>query len=118
MSTSAATIYYSSPVGMLRIRAEGPCITELHFCNDKEDVQKEAAGEATGVLQQCVNELMEYFQGQRRVFDIPVQQEGTVFRQRVWGELLNIPYGKTISYLTLAHRLGDPKVSYAGAPPR
>ena len=44
-----------------------------------------------------------------------MQQDGTIFQQRVWSELLAIPYGKTISYLTLAKRLGDPKAIRAAA---
>lgn len=102
---------------MLRISADGACITALHFCNNEEDMQQAAAVavDATSVLQQCVNQLMEYFQGQRTVFNIPVQQGGTAFQQRVWAELLNIPYGKNISYLTMARRLGDPNVIRAAA---
>ena len=53
--------------------------------------------------------------GKRRTFDIPVYQEGTAFQQTVWGELLNIPFGKTISYLELAKRLDDIKVVRAAA---
>ena len=66
-------------------------------------------------MQQCIEELIEYFQNRRKIFDVPVYQEGTTFQQKVWNELLNIPFGKTISYLTLAKRLGDPKVIRAAA---
>lgn len=112
--SSPLSVYYMSPAGLLRISATGTCISEVHFCNDAA-----APGEddppATPLLQQCREELVEYFQGRRRVFDVPVYQEGTAFQQQVWGELLNIPYGKTISYLTLSKRLGDPKAIRAAA---
>ena len=114
MSSSPASIYYSSPVGLLRISATGTCISELHFCKGTEE-WKEDDPAAPPVLLQCREELIEYFQGQRKVFEVPVQQEGTPFQQQVWGELLNIPYGKTISYMTLAKRLGDPKCIRAAA---
>ena len=59
--------------------------------------------------------MIEYFNGNRRVFELPVVQEGTGFQQKVWSELMNIPFGKTISYTELSRRLGDPKVIRAAA---
>jgi len=43
-------------------------------------------------------------------FDLPLSPEGTEFQQKVWAELLKIPYGETITYMDLAVRLGDAKV--------
>lgn len=109
--------YYSSPVGMLRISCNDSCITEVHFLR-KEELPITDSYFPTGappVLHQCVDELVEYFQLQRKVFAVPVYQDGTPFQQKVWAELLNIPFGKTISYLTLAKRLGDPKCIRAAA---
>ncbi len=60
-------------------------------------------------------QLTEYFSGERRHFDLPLEIEGTEFQKRVWNELLNIPYGRTISYKELAVRLGDEKVIRAAA---
>src|ERR1700759_2661790 len=94
------TTYYASPVGTLQISCNDTCITQVHFLRDEETAQPNEAG-APPLLRQCVDQLIEYFQGQRRHFDVPVYQQGTGFQQRVWNELLTIPYGKTISYLTL-----------------
>ena len=55
------------------------------------------------------NQLKEYFAGTRKEFDVPLDIEGTDFQKRVWNELQNIPYGKTISYKTLSEKLGDVK---------
>ncbi len=66
-------------------------------------------------MHQCTEELIEFFNGKRKNFDIPVHQHGTVFQQNVWAELLNIPFGKTISYLDLAKQLGDAKAIRAVA---
>jgi methylated-DNA-[protein]-cysteine S-methyltransferase len=66
-------------------------------------------------MHQCTEELIEFFNGKRKKFDIPVCQSGTAFQQRVWNELVNIPFGKTISYLELARMLGDEKVIRAAA---
>jgi methylated-DNA-[protein]-cysteine S-methyltransferase len=43
------------------------------------------------------------------VFNVPIKQEGTEFQQKVWNELLKIPYGKTVSYNFIAESLGDKK---------
>lgn len=64
---------------------------------------------AAAILAQAVNQLDEYFKGQRKNFDLPLDLEGTEFQKRVWQELCQIPYGKTISYLELSHRIGNPK---------
>lgn len=60
-------------------------------------------------------QLKEYFNGERKEFDLPLEIEGTDFNKKVWNELLKIPYGKTISYKELAIRLGDEKVIRAAA---
>ncbi|MCH8033475.1 MAG: methylated-DNA--[protein]-cysteine S-methyltransferase [Bacteroidetes bacterium] len=60
-------------------------------------------------------QLKEYFSGERKQFNLPLEIEGTEFQKRVWNELLKIPYGKTISYKELAVRLGDEKVIRAAA---
>lgn len=61
-------------------------------------------------------QLKEYFNRQRKEFNLPLDIFGTDFQKKVWKELLKIPYGKTISYNELAIRLGDKKlVRAAGA---
>ncbi len=60
-------------------------------------------------------QLKEYFTGERKQFDLPLEIEGTEFQKRVWNELSKIPYGRTISYKDLAVRLGDEKVIRAAA---
>ncbi|OYW76579.1 MAG: cysteine methyltransferase [Sphingobacteriia bacterium 32-37-4] len=66
-------------------------------------------------MHQCTEQLIEYFHGKRKHFDLPVHQDGTDFQVRVWNKLMDIEYGKTISYLDLAKKLGDPKVIRAAA---
>lgn len=110
------TTYYSSPVGVLRIRSNESCITEVHFLDVSPGIENAPASTTLPtVLQQCVDELIAYFNGHRKIFEVPVYQAGTDFQQRVWSELLTIPYGKTISYLQLSKQLGDPKAIRAAA---
>lgn len=66
-------------------------------------------------LQRSVTQLQEYFDGKRTSFDFKINPSGTDFQLKVWQELLNIPFGKTINYMDLAKNLGDPKVIRAAA---
>jgi methylated-DNA-[protein]-cysteine S-methyltransferase len=58
-------------------------------------------------------QLMDYFDGRRRQFDLSLAPDGTPFQQRVWKALIDIPYGETISYGELAARIGQPSASRA-----
>jgi methylated-DNA-[protein]-cysteine S-methyltransferase len=107
--------YYNSPVGIVRISVTDSYVAEVHFCKEDEPVEHSTADQFHPLLQQCTEQLIEYFQGARKKFDLPVFQEGTSFQQSVWGELTSIPFGKTISYMDLAKKLGDPKVIRAAA---
>jgi len=105
--------YYQSPLGLLKVSGTQTYITEVTFIDDQNNVSNTPS--FNPLLHQCIEELIEYFNGNRRDFDIPVHQKGTEFQSKVWGELLNINYGKTISYMTLAKRLGDPNCIRAAA---
>jgi methylated-DNA-[protein]-cysteine S-methyltransferase len=60
------------------------------------------------VLCDAARQLREYFSGQRRTFDLPLEFRGTDFQRRVWTTLLTIPFGDTRSYLDVARSLGNP----------
>ncbi len=62
----------------------------------------------TPLLDQCVKQLGEYFDGKRQEFSLPLHLEGTDFQMRAWEVLREIPYGTTISYSEQAKRLGKP----------
>ena len=108
------TTYYHSPVGQLRITGTEHLISEVVF----HDVSQKSGGSKKNLpplIIQCIEQLIQYFQGERRQFELPVHQEGTPYQQEVWSELIRIPYGKTISYLDLAKRIGDIKATRAVA---
>ncbi len=66
------------------------------------------------VLLTSIQQLDEYFAGKRQQFEIPLDLSfGTKFQQKVWQQLLNIPFGKTISYAQLANQIQQPKASRA-----
>ena len=96
--------YYSSPVGDLLIESEDEKIITVNFL--KESKQEEIS---TPAIDQCIKELDEYFLKGRKFFTFEMELRGTEFQKKVWNELLNIPYGKTISYEEMAIRVGNVK---------
>lgn len=64
---------------------------------------------ALRILAQTEQELEEYLAGKRKAFNMALDLEGTVFQKRVWAQLLRIPYGQTITYPELAHKIRQPK---------
>ena len=67
------------------------------------------------VIERAAAQLDEYFTGRRRAFDVPLLFVGTDFQKAVWNELLDIPFGQTISYGEMARRIGMPKAVRAVA---
>ena len=104
------TTYFSSPIGVVKIVGDFDGVIEISVLDVKIDFT-----EIPDSLSKSVNQLREYFDGKRETFDFKTNQKGTLFQQKVWNELCNISFGKTISYLELAKRLGDPKVIRAAA---
>ena len=67
------------------------------------------------ILAETVRQLDEYFAGSRKDFTIPLLFVGTDFQKKVWNKLLEIPYGKTVSYGELARMIDMPKAVRAVA---
>ncbi len=105
------TIYFKSPVGTLEIKGNQDGLFSLHFMDSEEKSTKEIPKH----LQKTVSQLQEYFEGSRTEFNLKLNPQGTEFQKRVWEQLQEIPFSKTVSYQTIANRLGDPKVIRAAA---
>lgn len=95
-----------SPLGALQLSADGDALVGVHFLDAASPASAIAA--ATPVLQRARAQLRAYFRGEAVVFDLPLRPEGTPFQQSVWRTLQTVPAGQTISYATLAQRLGLP----------
>lgn len=65
------------------------------------------------ILKQTEKQLIEYFSGKRRKFDLKKKYSGTEFQVKVWKALERIPYGKTVSYGYIAKKTENPKASRA-----
>ena len=120
-STTAAPrrthVIVASPIGPLTIVAQGGAIAALYM-----DAQRHAPGPAAFGLPgdagdqpfaAAARQLDAYFAGQLTEFDLPLALAGTDFQRMVWAGLREVPYGQTVSYGELAHRIGRPAASRA-----
>lgn len=114
-------LIYNSPIGNIKIEAEGDKITKIGF------VTKQELGKITNNSNNNYNDtevttakkynkqLVEYFAGKRKRFDIKYKLKGTDFQCKVWKELAKIPYGKTVSYKDIAIGIGKERAVRAVA---
>jgi methylated-DNA-[protein]-cysteine S-methyltransferase len=105
------TCIISSPLGFTKIVGDIHGISTITVLNSEEKITDVIPLE----LEDCVFQLREYFDGKRKGFNLKLNPSGTDFQRTVWDALLNIPYGKTISYLDLSKQLGDVKAIRAVA---
>jgi methylated-DNA-[protein]-cysteine S-methyltransferase len=103
--------YYKSPIGTILIEGDERGLSKLIFA---DNVENEVIDE-NEISSLWIKQLDEYFNHQREYFELELNLKGTAFQLRVWEELLNIPFGKTISYKELSQRLGDVKAIRAVA---
>ena len=97
----------SSPIGPLRVTlAENGAVTGIGFAGDEPATQDAR-------FDHIAAQLREYFAGERTAFDLDLRPAGSAFEQRVWDELLRIPYGETASYAEIAERIGHPGAARA-----
>ncbi|WP_026451191.1 methylated-DNA--[protein]-cysteine S-methyltransferase [Aequorivita capsosiphonis] len=106
------TVFIQTPMGVLEIIGNLEGLSAVLFKDAETSTISEKVPEE---LKDAVLQLQEYFEGERKEFNLKLSPEGTDFQKRVWNELLNIPFGKTSSYLQMANKLGDPKVIRAAA---
>ena len=101
-----AVTQYQSPFGVFVIKGSAAGIRSVQL---RPDAAYKAAP-VPPVLAECVRQLNEYFHKQRDSFSLKLDMSGgTEFYQKVWQELLKVPYGHTTSYSDIAGRLGDLK---------
>lgn len=100
-----------TPLGYTKIVGDEDGIISVIVLNSEEKETDIISDE----LEDCVIQLHEYFEGDRKQFDLKINPEGTEFQKQVWKQLEQIPYGKTISYLELSKQLGDVKAIRAVA---
>lgn len=108
MKEQIESIFYSSPLGLIKISATSKGITEIDFIN-KNKLSTQNQNISNAHLKACINQLDEYFRGERKNFDLKFDLGGTDFQKKVWNQLRKIPFGKTVSYLEVAQKINNPK---------
>lgn len=103
--------YLETPLGTAEIVGDDEGIISISISDKKE----KTASEIPDSLMDCIEQLKEYFEGERQDFNLKLNPEGTDFQKGVWKELLTIPFGKTTTYLKQTLALGNEKAIRAVA---
>ena len=101
-------VLYHSAIGYLTIVSDNHYIRKLEF-GKKELVEDDYCADSCDLIQLAEQQLMEYLDGKRIRFELPLAPEGTTFQKSVWDTLQKIPYGETLSYKKIAELIGHPK---------
>lgn len=101
---------YETPVGFMKIVYDNEKVIQLKKMHDESI---DDFGTPTAFTDGVFAQLMEYFQGKRKKFDITYELHGTEFQKKVWKALCDIPYGETRSYKEIAIAVGNEKASRA-----
>ncbi len=103
--------YYETKIGKIAIADNGKSITHMELANLIN--HENFIIEETLLIKRASNQLLEYLDGTRDFFDLPLEPKGTDFQKSVWSQLQQIPYGETRSYKDIAVSIGNPKASRA-----
>lgn len=103
--------YYRTGIGKIGIAECQGRISNLYF--ETDPLPQGAELSETAVLREASQQLAAYLDGELRVFSLPLAPEGTVFRQKIWKLLCEIPYGMTASYRDIAIAAGNPGAARA-----
>lgn len=109
--------HYKSPIGILVL---GSYKDKLCLCDWENGRQSDAikqrllhflkatfVNESSQIIQEAKSQLLEYFDGKRICFDIPLLLPGTEFQNKVWNKLQEIPYGETWMYSEVAEKINN-----------
>lgn len=104
------TAYVKTPLGIATIVGDKDGVSVISV-----DDHGEVSTEIPIILQEAVSQLQDYFEGKRTSFDFKLNPKGTEFQKKVWHSLVDIPFGKTRTYLEQSKILGDVKAIRAVA---
>ena len=107
--TNLSKAYVDSPLGLLEILGTDEAIKSIRFIEPDQPDDGVKSATVSPVLEACVEQFEAYFKGELREFSLPLDPDGTDFQKAVWRELVNIPFGTTVSYLDIAKALNNEK---------
>lgn len=94
-----------TPVGFAKITGNNDGITSISISNSEENI----TDIIPEVLEDCVYQLNEYFNGKRQQFQVKLNPKGPEFQKSVWITLQKNPFGRTVSYSQLSKQLNNIK---------
>ena len=97
---------YKSKIGDLIIIANDKTLLEIDHYNSSENILNQNKNK---IIDDTIKQLDEYFKGQRKIFNLPIEFNGTEFQNKVWKSLLEIPYGQTRLYKDIAQMIDNEK---------
>jgi len=108
-------VYIDSPIGVISLGFNSKFELTVAQFNDKEQIVPAVNSSGIKEIENTVKQFEEYFEGNRTQFDVKLAPEGTEFQKKVWKQLQEIQFGKTMTYQQMANQLGNPKVIRAAA---
>ena len=103
-----------TPIGILEVRTNKKGVYQVHLSQDMDAWEQETPPKKRSIIMnQVLNELQEYFTGNRRCFTVPLHLDMPPFYKRVLLEVSKVPFGKTSSYQEIARRAGNAKAARA-----
>jgi methylated-DNA-[protein]-cysteine S-methyltransferase len=112
MPRHAATVCFSSPLGLLEVESADIGVTRVRL-GARAKPREVGDGDALECARKAKREILAYLEGSLKRFTVPMVLTGTAFQRAVWAKLLAIPYGKTRTYGQIAAELGKPRAARA-----
>lgn len=103
--------YMNTKIGNIAVLEENNKIIEIQINKNIED--SNILKKDTLLLRKTEKQLEEYLEGERKMFDVPLNPKGTKFMKEVWTALQDIPYGEVKTYQQIAEKVGNPKAARA-----
>lgn len=100
-------------IGKITVEEIDEYISGIYFGDFSEISDEIYMKKNTETIENVFLRLEEYFEGKRQEFDIKILMRGTEFQKKVWNALMEIPYGKAVSYKYIAEKIGNPNASRA-----
>ncbi|MBV7297686.1 methylated-DNA--[protein]-cysteine S-methyltransferase [Enterovibrio paralichthyis] len=104
---------FDSPLGKIHLLADESGLRQLTLCLHHPFEQCRDWQHSPSFLAPYKQQVLEFLEGERTDFDIPLAPEGTEFQHKVWQALRDVPYGETCSYSDIAEAIGNPQACRA-----
>lgn len=101
-----------TPLGKMMITGEDEVVAGMYFIHQKHAPVAPAPTD-DGAFEKAVQQIEEWFAGERQEFDFECAPSGSEFQHRVWEALKQIPYGRTATYAAIAEAIGRPGAARA-----